>query len=313
MGRSFAARLAATLLVLAGAAALLFALTLLIPGNPAQVLLGPRATPEAVAAYGAAMGLDQPVWVQLLRFFGHVLRGDLGTDVVSGRKVLAMVLDVLPNTLALTGAAIGLALLGGVPLGILAAARPGSRADSLLALLSVSMIAVPSFVVAIVLLLVFSIWLQWLPVLGHAGGGAGDSLLRLVLPSVSLALGWVGYIARLLRASLLETLGADHVRTLRAYGVPERRILFRYALKLASIPLVAVLGLGIGRLLGGAIFTEIVFARPGLGTLIFDAIGTRDYPVVQGAVLVAVVLFVAANLAVEALLAWLDPRMAEPA
>jgi peptide/nickel transport system permease protein len=313
MGRSFAARLAATLLVLAGAAALLFALTLLIPGNPAQVLLGPRATPEAVAAYGAAMGLDQPVWVQLLRFFGHVLRGDLGTDVVSGRKVLAMVLDVLPNTLALTGAAIGLALLGGVPLGILAAARPGSRADSLLALLSVSMIAVPSFVVAIVLLLVFSIWLQWLPVLGHTGGGAGDSLLRLVLPSVSLALGWVGYIARLLRASLLETLGADHVRTLRAYGVPERRILFRYALKLASIPLVAVLGLGIGRLLGGAIFTEIVFARPGLGTLIFDAIGTRDYPVVQGAVLVAVVLFVAANLAVEALLAWLDPRMAEPA
>jgi peptide/nickel transport system permease protein len=150
-------------------------------------------------------------------------------------------------------------------------------------------------------------------VLGHTGGGAGDSLLRLVLPSVSLALGWVGYIARLLRASLLETLGADHVRTLRAYGVPERRILFRYALKLASIPLVAVLGLGIGRLLGGAIFTEIVFARPGLGTLIFDAIGTRDYPVVQGAVLVAVVLFVAANLAVEALLAWLDPRMAEPA
>ena len=155
-------------------------------------------------------------------------------------------------------------------------------------MLSVSFIAVPNFVVAIMLLIVFSRWLGWLPVLG----GASSSL---VLPAESLALGWIGYIARLLRGSLLEILGADHIRTLRAYGVPGRRIVGRYALKLASIPVAAVIGLGIGRLLGGAIFTEIVFARPGLGTLVFDAIGTRDYPVIQGAVLVVVALFTVAD------------------
>lgn len=298
------ARLASSAAVLLGAVALLFVLTLFIPGNPAQILLGPRATPETIAAFTHEMGLDQPVWTRFATYLGHLARLDLGTDVVSGRPVLAMVLEVLPNTLALAGAAMGLAMLVGLPLGCFAAVRPGSWGDQALAVLSVSLIAVPNFVVAIVLLIVFSRWLGWLPVLG----GAKSSL---ILPAVSLALGWIGYLARLLRSSLLEILGADHIRTLRAYGVPGGRIVGRYALKLASIPVAAVIGLGIGRLLGGAIFTEIVFARPGLGTLVFDAIGSRDYPVIQGAVLVVVALFTAANLVVDVVLLWLDPRRAD--
>ena len=304
MRQGLAARLASTVLVLLGAAVLLFTLTLAIPGNPAQVLLGPRASPEAVAQFTQAMGLDRPWPVRLGTFLAHLARGDLGTDVVSGRPVLDMVLEVLPDTLALAGAAMALALLLGVPLGCLAAVRPDSVADRLLAVASVSVIAVPSFVVAVLLLVAFSAGLGWLPVTG--GGG----LAALVLPAVSLALGWIGYIARLLRSSLLEVLGADHMRTLRAYGVPGRRAVGRYALRLACIPVVAVIGLGIGRLLGGAVLVEIVFARPGLGTLVFDAIGTRNYPVVQGSVLVVVALFALANLAVELLLLRLDPRLA---
>jgi peptide/nickel transport system permease protein len=303
MGLAVARRVGATMLVLLGASTLLFALTLAIPGNPAQVLLGPRATPEAVAQFSQAMGLDRPVLVRLGTFLLHLLRGDLGTDVVSGRPVLAMVLDVLPSTLALTAAAMGLAIGLGVPLGCLAATRPGGVADRVLAVASVAFIAVPNFVVAVLLLVVFSTWLGWLPVTGHGAAA-------LVLPAVSLALGWVGYIARLLRSSLLDVLGADHVRTLRAYGVPGRRVVAVYAMRLAAIPVVAVLGLGIGRLLGGAILVEIVFARPGLGTLVFDAIGSRNYPVVQGSVLVVVALFVVSNLAVDLLLLRLDPRMA---
>lgn len=305
MRGTLALRLASTVLVLLGAALLLFALTLAIPGNPAQVLLGPRASPEAVAQFTEAMGLDRPLPVRLATFLGHLLRGDLGTDVVSGRPVLAMVLDVLPDTLSLATAAMGLALLLGVPLGCLSAARPDSVADRMLALASVAVIAVPSFVVAVLLLVVFSAGLGWLPVTGAGGGPAG-----LLLPAVALGLGWVGYIARLLRSSLLEVLGADHMRTLRAYGVPERRAIGRYALRLACVPVVAVLGLGIGRLLGGAVLVEIVFARPGLGTLVFDAIGSRNYPVVQGSVLVVVALFAVANLAVDLVLLRLDPRLA---
>lgn len=300
----FLGRAAAAAAVLLGAVALLFVLTLFIPGDPARVLLGPRATPELIASFTHEMGLDQPVLTRFAAYIGHLAQLDLGTDVVSGRKVLTMVAEVLPATLSLAAAAMGLALLIGIPLGCYAGSNPGSRGDRALALLSVSFIAVPNFVVAILLLIVFSRWLGWLPVLG--GGNTG-----LILPAISLAVGWIGYIARLLRSSLLEVLGADHIRTLRAYGVPGRRVVGRYALKLAAIPVAAVIGLGIGRLLGGAIFTEIVFARAGLGTLVFDAIGSRDYPVIQGSVLVVVALFTAANLIVDFLLMWLDPRVVD--
>ena len=310
-GRYLASRLITTLLVLLGAIVLLFSLTLFVPGNPASVLLGPRASPEAVAAMAERMGLGLPLHERLLRFLGQVARGDLGADVISGRPILDMVLEVMPYTITLTFAAIGLAVLIGVPLGAYAATHPNSLGDRIAAIVSISFIAMPNFVVAIYLLLIFSIWLDWLPVLGVSRtGDFWDEVQRLVLPALSLALGWIGYIARLVRSSLLEVLGESYIRTSRAYGISERKIVYKYALKNAAIPTVAVLGLGIGRLLGGAIFAEIIFARPGIGTLVYSAIATRNYPVVQAGVLVVVFLFVLTNLIIDLSYSWLDPRIA---
>jgi peptide/nickel transport system permease protein len=308
--RYLASRCLTTLLIVLGAMLLLFVLSAIVPGDPAASLLGPQASPEAARRFVAEMGLDQPIPVRLIRFFARVMRGDLGSDVISGRPVSAIIAAVLPYTLVLTASAIGLAVLLGVPLGVFAATRPGSIADSLLAFVSVAFIAMPSFVVAIFLLLVFSIWLDWLPVLGAGTAGDwADQARRLVLPTVALALGWVGFIARLIRASMLEVMAEPYIRTMRAFGIAERIITYKYALKNACIPTIAILGLGVGRLLGGAVLVEIVFARPGLGRLIYDAILVRNYPVVQGAVLVVVLLFVLVNLIVDLSYSAIDPRM----
>ena len=251
----------------------------------------------------------QPIHTRLLRFFGHLLTGDLGTDVVNGRRVAATVGAVLPYTLILTFAAIVLSMLLGIPLGAYAATRPGSFADTALAGVSVAFIAIPSFVVAILLLL-FSVYLDWLPVLGTGRvEDWGDQARRLVMPTLALSVGGVGYIARLVRSSMLEVLGQPYIRTARAYGLSATRTTYKYALKNAFIPPLAILGLGIGRLLGGAVLVEVVFAHPGLGRLVLDAINARNYPVLQGAVLAVVVLFVLANLATDMLYVALDPRM----
>jgi peptide/nickel transport system permease protein len=299
-----------TLIIVVGAIALLFSLTLLVPGNPAEILLGPRATPEIVREFAERMGLDLPIYLRLLKFFGQVLQGDLGIDIISKRPIATMVWEVMPYTVTLTFAAIGLAVAIGVPLGCYAATHPNTWGDQVLAVASVAFIAIPNFVIAVFLLLIFSIWLDWLPVLGTGRpGDIGDQLARLVLPTVSLALGWIGYIARLMRSSLLEVMGEPFIRTSRAFGISERLIVYKYALKNACVPTLAILGLGIGRLLGGAIFAEIIFARPGLGKLIYDAIGTRNYPIVQGGVLIVVLLFVLTNLIVDLVYAWIDPRI----
>lgn len=289
---------------------LLFTLSAVVPGNPADTLLGPQATPEYAQRFIADMGLDRPWPERLGIFLWRLGRGDLGMDVVTGRSVVELVGAALPPTLLLTFASITLAVLLGVPLGLLAALRPGSLLDSVLAAASVGLIAIPSFVIAIGLLLLFSIYLDWLPVLG-AGPGAGwlDQARRLVLPMLALAAGWVGYIARLTRGSMLEVLGEHYIRTATAYGVPRSRVLLVLALRNACIPTVAVLGLGVGRLLGGAVLVEVVFARPGLGKLVLDAIATRNYPVLQGAVLVVVTLFVLTNLLVDLSYSWIDPRL----
>ena len=293
-----------------GAVALLLSLTLLIPGDPATVLLGPRATPEAVAALNMQMGLDLPLPLRLLRFLGHALQGDLGKDVTNGRAVLDILLDALPNTALLAFSSIFLAVLAGFPLGAISALKPGGWADQVIAFMSVGFVSAPSFVSSIFLLLVFALWLQWFPVLGAGeGGDPVDQLWHVVLPSVALAITWVGYIARLLRSSLLEVLNEPYIRTMRAYGVRESVVVMKYALKPACIPTLAILGMGIGELLGGAVFAEVIFNRPGLGSLIYDSIEIRNYPVVQGGVLVIVILFVLANLLVDLAYAWIDPRV----
>ena len=255
------------------------------------------------------MGLDLPLHLRLLHFFGDLLRGDLGEDILSGRPVAGLVLAALPNTVMLAISAIGLAVLIGLPLGCYAATHPGSVGDQVAAFVSVGFIATPSFVIAVFLLLIFSVSLHWLPVMGAgAAGDPLDQLQHLVLPSVALAAGWIGYIARLIRSSLLEILGEPFIRTSRAYGIAERVIVYKYALKLACIPTLAVLGVGIGELLGGAVFAEIIFNRPGLGSLIYKSILDRNYPVVQGSIFVIVLLFVLTNLLVDLSYAWLDPR-----
>ncbi len=308
--RYLGSRLITTVLIVFGAMLLLFTLSSIVPGDPATALLGSQATPELSRQFIREMGLDQPIPIRLWRFFSNVLQGNLGTDVVTGRSVASMVAASIPYTILLTFSAIGLAVLLGIPMGIFAATHRGTLLDNILAFVSVSFFAIPGFVVAIFLLLIFAIWLDWLPVLGTSRtGDIGDEFRRMILPTVALALSWIGFIARLVRTSMLEVMGENFIRTSRAYGLSERLITYKYALKNACIPTITILGLGIGRLLGGAVLIEIVFARPGLGRLIYGAISDRNYPVVQGAVLVIVVIFVLVNLVVDLSYSLIDPRI----
>lgn len=303
-------RVGLAVLIIAVAMALLFGMIYLVPGDPASIALGPRATPEMKEALRARMGLDQPLLVQFFNFFKNVLQGDLGIDVWSNRSVTVIVLEQLPHTLMLTGLGIGWAIILGIPMGCYSAIRRNSVFDKVIGIFSVSVIAIPSFVVAIYSLLLFAVALRWLPVIGAGEPGDPiDQLRHLVLPALAIGLGWVGYLARLVRASMLEVLGENYIRTARAFGLPEHVIVFRYALKLAILPTVTLLGVGVGNLLSGAVFAEIVFARPGIGKLIFDAVITRNYPVVMGSVLVTIGLFVMATLIADLFTAWLDPRV----
>ncbi|CAN5362536.1 ABC transporter permease [soil metagenome] len=304
-------RLQAALLTIVGTIILLFLLIKLVPGDFASVLLGPRATPELRAQIAHDMGLDRTLIEQIWLFLSRAVTGNFGEDVISRRPILTIVLEVLPNTLLLAAAALILSLAVGIPLGVATALRPGAWLDRIFGLVSVAFITTPSFVVSIGLLLIFSLALHWLPVSG--AGDAGDpldQLQHLILPTLALAVGWIGYISRLIRAALLDTLSEHHVRTMRAYGVSEWRIAGKFALRLALVPLVAILGIGLGDLIGQAVFAEIIFARPGLGSLLFNAILNRNYPVVQACVLVIVVIYVCANLAVDVINGLLDPRIA---
>ena len=289
---------------------LLFCMIYLIPGDPAAVALGPRATEAMREALRIKMGLDQPVWVQFWNFFTNAWMGDLGNEVLSERPVAAVVMEQLPFTLALIAGGITWSVALGIPLGCWAAVKRGSWADRVVGVLSVAVIAVPSFVVAIYALLIFAVTLRWLPAIGAGeAGDLGDQVTHLILPSLAVGLGWVGYIARMVRASMLEVLEAQHIRTARAFGLPDRMITYRYALTIAILPTITLLGVGIGQMLSSAVFAEIVFARPGVGKLVYDAILTRNYPLVTGAVLVTTVLFVLINLIADLLIGALDPRV----
>ena len=303
-------RIGLAVLIISVAMALLFGMIYMVPGDPASIALGPRATPEMKAALKIKMGLDQPLPLQFFYFFRNVLQGDLGIDVWSNRSVTVIVFEQLPHTLALTLMGLGWAIFIGIPMGCYSAIRRNSFLDKLTGIFSVSVIAIPSFVVAIYSLLVFAVALRWLPAIGVGEpGDLVDQFRHLLLPSLAIGLGWVGYLARLVRASMLEVLGENYIRTARAFGLPDHVIVFRYALKLAILPTVMLLGVGVGNLLSGAVFVEIVFARPGIGKLIFDAVITRNYPVVMGSVLVTIGLFVMATLIADLFTAWLDPRV----
>ncbi len=303
-------RIGLGLLILVFVMVVMYAAVFLVPGDPATVALGPRATPELKKLLIERMGLDQPVWWQIVEFFRNALTGNLGYDVWSNRPVSTLVIEALPNTLILGLASLLTALAIGVPLGCLSVMRRGTLADGVIGVLAVSVIAVPSFVVAIYSLLVFAVALQWLPAIGAGEpGNLSSRLLHLILPSLAVGLGWIGYISRMVRASMLETLEASHIRTARAFGLPERRIIYTYALRIAVLPTITLLGVGIGQMLSSSVFAEIVFARPGIGKLVYEAISTRNYPIVSGAVLVTTVFFVLVNVAADILVGTLDPRV----
>ena len=290
----------------------LFALLRFIPGDPITIALGPRATPEAIQRYVEKMHLDSSLFVQFFIYVRDALTGDLGTAIFSERPVLTIVGEVLPNTLILSVVALGWAVLVGVPLGCFAAIRPNSLLDRITALLSVGTIAVPAFLISIWSLLIFAIELRWLPVIGAGeDGDIVDQAVHLILPSFAVGLGWVGYLARLVRASMLEVMGENYIRAARAYGLPQRMIVYRYALRVAILPTITLIGIGFGGLLSGAVFAEIIFQRPGAGLLIYDMVVGRNFPVVQGAVLVITIVYIFATLVADLVVAWLDPRVRE--
>ncbi len=294
-------------LILLVAVTTMFLMIRAVPGDPVSIMLGPRATPELKAILTAQMALDQPIWRQLLIYLGGLLRGDLGVDVFSQRSVSDIVFQQLPYTLELILVSIGWSAMLGIAMGAYAAAHPNTMIDRITAAISVSFIAAPAFVVALLTLLIFAVKLQWFPAIG-AGEGFADRMSHLVLPSIAIGLSWVGYIARLVRASMLEVMGESHIRTARAFGLSEPRIVGIYALRIAILPVVTVIGVGMGFLLSSAVFTEIVFARPGLGKLVIDSITTRNYPVVMGSVLVSTALFVISTALADLINAILDPR-----
>lgn len=287
----------------------LYMVMITLPGDPTSVLLGPRATPEIRAEFRAQMGLDDPVLMQLAQFWGRVLSGDLGTDYYRDRPVADAVMGALPHTVALVVGAIVWSATLGILLGAFSADNRNTWLDRVSGVLSVGFIAAPSFVVALYALLFFAVTLGWFPTIGAGEpGDLGSRLYHLALPSFAIGLAWVGYVARIVRASMLEALGENYIRTARAFGLPRSKVIYSYALRVAILPAVQVLGVGIGGMLSSAVFAEIVFSRPGIGSLIYDSVSGRNYPLVMGAMLVAIGFFVTCALVADLINAALDPR-----
>lgn len=291
-------------------ALMLFSLMHMIPGDPAVVALGARSTPEMRLAFHEMMGLDRPFYEQLGLFIGRLFVGDLGEDVWSRRPVLTMIAEVMPHTITLALASFAWAVALGIALGCLAVLYRGRWPDWLIGLLSIGFVAVPSFVVSLYTLLLFAVTLNWLPAIG--AGEMSDPLgyLRaLILPSFAIGLGWVGYVSRIVRAAMIEAMNEPYVRTLQSFGVGQRRVVLRYALRQSMLSVLSVIAIGFGGLLTGSVFAEIVFSRPGLGKMTYDAVITRNFPVVMGTVMVTAALYIACMICADILAALLDPRV----
>jgi peptide/nickel transport system permease protein len=303
-------RIVMTVVVLLLVIVFLSLLVHIIPGDPAKTLLGPRASPELISKTRAAMDLDKPLYEQIGKFIWNVLHGNFGTDVFSGVSINFLISSALPHTIILAISSLSLAVVVGIPLGVFSATHPNTWLDRFTALFSISMTTIPSYVAGLFLLLIFSVNFHFLPAMGLGEEGDPlDYLKHLILPAVALAITWVGYLARLVRTSLLEVLNEPYIRAARAGGLSEQLIRYKYALKNALIPTVAVLGVGLGSLLGGAVFEEIIFSRPGMGTLIYNAIKARNYPLVRSSVLVVAFFFVFANFLADLAYTFLDPRI----
>ncbi|GJE61301.1 ABC transporter permease [Methylobacterium trifolii] len=311
MGRFILGRLAATLPVMGVVAVIVFLLLRLAPGDPAAILAGDAATPEQIAAIRARLGLDQPMLEQFATWIWRLVHGDLGTSIISNQPVGRLILDRIEPTLALATSTILFAVLVAVPLGVLAAWRHGTWVDRAVMGLSVAGFSVPVFVLGYLLIFGFSMQLRWLPVQGYVSiaDGLWPFLSRLILPTLTLSVIYIALIARTTRSSVLEVLGEDYIRTARAKGVTEARVLRRHALRNAAIPVISVIGLGIALLISGVVVTESVFNLPGLGRLTVDAVLARDYPVIQGVILLFSALYVLVNLSIDLSYLLFDPRI----
>jgi peptide/nickel transport system permease protein len=296
-------RLLLTIPVLLGVLFVVMLTMDLIPGDPVALMLGDAATKETIARFREHLGLDRPLVVRYVRYLGQVVTGDLGRSIQQNRPVVDELADAWPATLQLTAVALALAALVGVATGIVSAVWPNSFFDAVSRLSSLFGLSMPVFWTGLVLIVVFAFWLPVLPV-----GGVG-SPAHLVLPAVTLALPSIAMIARMTRSSVLEVLREDYVRTARAKGVRERLVVAKHALRNAAIPILTLIGLQAGQLMGGAVLTETVFAWPGLGRLMVKAIFARDYVLLQGAVLIFAMAFVVINLVVDLSYGVLDPRV----
>jgi peptide/nickel transport system permease protein len=304
-------RLMATIPVMGVVAIAVFALLHITPGDPAVIIAGDYATPEEIAKIRARLGLDRPFLTQVGIWLGQVARGDLGTSIFSGLPVTTLISQRVEATAALTVLAMLISVSVGVPLGVLAAWRQGTWIDRVVVVFAVSGFSMPVFWLGFLLVYVFAISLGWLPVQGYVSiaRGFGPFIKQLILPALTLSVVYMALIARMTRASMLEVLSEDYIRTAFAKGLAPRPVLMRHALKNAGLPVATIIGLGFALLIGGAVVTESVFALPGLGRLTVDAIVRRDYPVIQGVVLVVSGVYVLINLIIDLLYVLLDPRI----
>jgi peptide/nickel transport system permease protein len=305
-------RLASTVIVMAIVGIFIFLLLHLSPGDPAAIIAGDNATQDQITAIRQKLGLDDPLPVQFVRWAAGVLSGDLGISIFSNVPVTTLVKQRLEPTLCLALTTILLAVSLAITAGVLAASKAGTWIDRVVMILSVISFSVPVFVVGYLLIYVFAITLRWLPVQGYVPISEGffwDWFRHLILPSIALGLAYVALIARITRTAMLDVLAEDYMRTARAKGVATSPMLLKHALKNAGVPIVTVIGIGIALLIGGVVITETVFNLPGIGRLVVDAISKRDYPIIQGVILIFSGVYVVVNLLVDLTYTLLDPRI----
>jgi peptide/nickel transport system permease protein len=304
-------RILATIPVMAVVAVFVFALLYLSPGDPAAIIAGDTATVDDIVRIRAKLGLDQPVYIQFGGWVWRLLQGDLGISIFTNLPVSKLVEQRLEPTVALTITTLIVSVLAAIPMGVLAAWKAGSWIDRLVMVFAVLGFSVPVFVLAYMLIFVFAIWADLLPVQGYVSITAGfwPFLSHIILPSTALGMVFAALIARITRASMLDVLAQDYIRTAQAKGLSSEKVLIGHALKNAAVPIVTIIGIGVALLIGGVVVTETVFAIPGLGRLTVDAILRRDYPIIQGIILIFSAAYVLVNLLVDLSYTLIDPRI----
>lgn len=304
-------RVLAAIPVMVFVALFVFLLLRLTPGDPAAIIAGDTATPEQLERIRESLGLNEPLHIQFLSWIGNLLQGDFGTSILSGTPVTSMIASRLEPTLSLALTTIALSIVIAVPLGVIAAWKQGTVIDRLVMAISVIGFSVPIFVIGYVMISVFAMELKWFPVQGFRSifDGLGPFLQRIILPTLTLTLLYIALIARITRTSMLEILGDEYVRTARAKGLTERRVLMHHALRNCAVPIVTVIGIGFALIISGVVVTESVFNLPGIGRLTVEAVLARDYPVIQAVILLTSLVYVVINLLIDIAYVFLDPRI----